>query len=132
MTPLAAKKPCSRPECGKLTHARFCDEHRKQEHRNVREQRGSTTERGYGWDWQRATQLYRKTHPFCADPYNVHGGWPVLAKHVDHIVPIRLAPERRLDPDNWQHLCTKCHNSLKQKEEIALKRMDYPHGHSTP
>lgn len=32
------------------------------------------------------------------------------AQTADHIIPIREAPERRLDPTNLQPLCLPCHH----------------------
>jgi 5-methylcytosine-specific restriction endonuclease McrA len=41
----------------------------------------------------------------------------VSATVVDHIIPLRQAPELRLDPANLQPLCNYCHNSTKRREE---------------
>lgn len=44
-------------------------------------------------------------------------GRVTAATVVDHIVPVREAPDRRLDPDNLQPLCKHCHDSLKAQQE---------------
>jgi 5-methylcytosine-specific restriction enzyme A len=36
---------------------------------------------------------------------------------VDHIIPIRKAPERRLDPSNLQALCGPCHQRKTIRED---------------
>ena len=37
---------------------------------------------------------------------------------ADHIVPVRVAPERKWDMDNLQCLCKACHDGPKQTMEI--------------
>jgi 5-methylcytosine-specific restriction endonuclease McrA len=41
----------------------------------------------------------------------------VEAVIVDHIVPHRGDQGLFWDTSNWQSLCKKCHDSVKQKEE---------------
>ena len=36
---------------------------------------------------------------------------------VDHIIPHRNDPVRFWDMANWQPLCARCHNSIKQSQE---------------
>jgi 5-methylcytosine-specific restriction protein A len=45
------------------------------------------------------------------------------ALQVDHIVPVRTAPERAFDPANLQTLCRACH-AAKTRIEIGLGRPD--------
>jgi 5-methylcytosine-specific restriction protein A len=74
-------------------------------------QRGTTTERGYGWHWQqlRESILSRDCHlcQVCkaAD-----------ARHVDHITP--KAKGGTDDPDNLQAICEACH-TVKTDREAA-------------
>ena len=65
--------------------------------------------------WRRLRLAVLSTNPLCA--YCEREGRTTLARVVDHIVPVRLAPERRLDPSNLQPLCTRCHVSIKAREE---------------
>jgi hypothetical protein len=61
----------------------------------------------YDHQWDRLAKRHLRIHPVCA----VTGcGKP--AKHVDHVVPVAVAPHRRLDPTNLQGLCHACHNRL--------------------
>lgn len=39
---------------------------------------------------------------------------------IDHIEPVRDAPERAHDPDNLQTLCTPCHTRKTGRENGAL------------
>lgn len=64
--------------------------------------RPSARARGYDADHERARASHLKRHPNC-----VMCGQP--GSVLDHIVSIRKAPERRLDPSNWQTLCHRCH-----------------------
>ena len=70
--------------------------------------RGKTSERGYGHDWQqvRKIALARDKH-LCQEC--LRNGRIIPALHVDHIVPIKSAPDLRLDVSNHQSLCEPCH-----------------------
>lgn len=39
---------------------------------------------------------------------------------ADHIVPVRIDPARKWDPDNLQCLCDTCHSGPKQAQETAI------------
>jgi 5-methylcytosine-specific restriction protein A len=69
--------------------------------------RPSTKERGYGPDWNKLRNEILVAEPNCRDC--ARRGIDRLAQMVDHIEPIRVAPERRLDPTNCQPLCWSCH-----------------------
>lgn len=58
-------------------------------------------------EWQRARHTQLIKQPFCQ-----FKGCRERAKHVDHVVSIRNAPHRRLDPSNLQSLCETHHNRL--------------------
>lgn len=59
----------------------------------------------YDSDWERLAARHRRLFPLC-----VVKGCRKKAQHVDHIVSVREAPERRLDATNLQSLCHKHHN----------------------
>lgn len=65
--------------------------------------RQSGYKRGYGKDWDNYRDWYLKHHKFCA----LCGRMAVL---VDHIRPLRYGGAR-LDLNNLQPLCRKCHAS---------------------
>ena len=65
--------------------------------------------------WRRLRLAVLSADPLCA--YCAREGRTTLARVVDHIVPVREAPERRLDPSNLQPLCVRCHVSVKAREE---------------
>jgi 5-methylcytosine-specific restriction endonuclease McrA len=41
------------------------------------------------------------------------------AQVTDHIVPIQIRPDLRLEWGNLQSLCRRCHDSVKAQEEKA-------------
>jgi 5-methylcytosine-specific restriction endonuclease McrA len=56
-------------------------------------------------------------------------GRVTAASVLDHIVPIRAAPERQHDPSNWQSLCAgkgtpDCHRK-KTAEDMKLFPQHY-------
>lgn len=81
--------------------------------------RQSSAARGYGHRWRRVRRLQLAREPLCADPFGVHGGAPVLATDVDHILPRRDGGRDRRD--NLQSLCHSCH-SRKTVSEMAARR----------
>ncbi|MDT3720337.1 HNH endonuclease [Pseudomonas oryzihabitans] len=93
------------------------------------ERRGSSAGRGYGYRWQQARADHLRRNPLCCMCSGPER--PVLAQVVDHKQaprlkeakasgdPAQLAEAWRLfwSRDNWQSLCTFCHNSTKQRLE---------------
>lgn len=68
--------------------------------------------RGYDRAWEKARAEWLAAYPSCARP-----GCGKPATLVDHIVPIRKAPHRRLDRTNFMSLCTSCHSGWKQAKD---------------
>jgi 5-methylcytosine-specific restriction enzyme A len=59
--------------------------------------------------------LFLVEHPTCV--YCERMGKVQAASVVDHIIPHKGDSTLFWDRDNWQQLCKRCHDSLKQKEE---------------
>ena len=70
--------------------------------------RGSSAQRGYGYQWQQARAAYLLEHPLCV--MCRQEGWLTEATVVDHAIPHRGDPALFWDPANWQGLCAVCHN----------------------
>jgi 5-methylcytosine-specific restriction enzyme A len=66
--------------------------------------RATAAQRGYDHDWFRLRAIVLRDEPYCR--FCAARGVTTRASIVDHIESIRMAPERRLDPDNLQPLCT--------------------------
>ena len=76
--------------------------------------RGSSTQRGYGYKWQQARNGYLGKHPLCR--HCQAKGLVTLATDVDHIDPHRGDMQKFWDTSNWQPLCHSCH-SIKTASE---------------
>lgn len=72
--------------------------------------RPSAAARGYDSDWRKLRAEWVEANPTC-----IECGAP--AKHVDHIVSIREAPHRRLDPSNLRSLCHSCHSRRTARDQ---------------
>lgn len=77
--------------------------------------RGNRHERGYDYEWTKASARHLKINPLCAECD--HDGRTVLACVVDHKIPVRDRPDLRMDPKNWWSLCNHCHNGIKRRLE---------------
>lgn len=79
----------------------------------------TSSQRGYGYKWQKAREAYLSKHPLCV--YCEREGRVTAATVVDHKVPHRGDMKLFWDSDNnWQSLCKPCHDSVKQREESQL------------
>jgi len=77
--------------------------------------RKTSSERGYGYKWQKARDGFLRKHPLCVD--HERRGYVEPAAVVDHIVPHRGDMGLFWDSNNWQALCKQCHDSYKQRLE---------------
>jgi len=76
----------------------------------AREQRPSAHLRGYDAAWRRLRNRWIAEHPICAICES--RGRTSAAVLVDHIVPVVIAPHRRLDETNLRALCSNCHGEV--------------------
>ena len=100
-----------------------------------RNDKQTSTQRGYGYKWQNARATYLAKHPFCAYCLRDAGisyeqdaeaiglacmnkGVGLLhAQVVDHIDPHRGDMNVFWDSTRWQSLCKTHHSRDKQREE---------------
>ena len=63
--------------------------------------------------WRRASRQFLKLHPYCVNCR------PVLtrANVVDHIRPHNGNEDLFWNPDNWQPMCRRCHNTKTRREQ---------------
>lgn len=107
--PRNAPKPCCKPGCGKLTHSgAYCEGHASYQRKRSDERRGSSSKRGYNYQWQRVRLQHLRNEPLCR--YCLAKGLVVEATVVDHIVPHKGDHDLFMDPDNHQSLCKSCHD----------------------
>lgn len=114
--PDAPLKVCRWPGCHELTRDRsgYCpahqdraEERRKQHARLWSRERGNTTLRGYGRDWQTLRESFLRDHPLCARCLAQGVIRPATVVH--HVQPVEQRPDLRLNPDNLEALCRNCH-----------------------
>lgn len=121
--PTMPKRPCSQPGCGVLTSGGRCDSHRKQAQQQADAARGSSTQRGYGARWQKASKAYLKAHPLCVCPECKGGEQRVTqATVVDHIIPHRGDMKLFWDSSNWQSMAKACHDRKTASEDGGFGR----------
>lgn len=120
--PVAPRKVCRKPGCGKLTLGTFCEIHSLRQEISQRDERikydnerGSSHSRGYGSRWSAYSKQYRIDNPLCV--ICEKKGKLKIAQCVDHIEPVS-GPD---DPKFWivanhQGLCNSCH-SIKTASE---------------
>jgi len=71
--------------------------------------------KAYGRRWERTAKAFLQAHPWCV--MCVENGRPGPATVVDHIRPHRYNAALFWDPNNWQGLCKRHHDSDKKRLE---------------
>jgi 5-methylcytosine-specific restriction protein A len=82
-----------------------------------KDKRPSSTQRGYGYKWQKASAAYLLAHPIAVDWFREHGDRIFPAEVVDHIVPHRGDMKLFWDPNNWQGLTKADHDRKTALED---------------
>ncbi|TWU03060.1 HNH endonuclease [Symmachiella macrocystis] len=114
--PAKLKTRCSHPGCPNTTRDRFCDDHnREASHRWSDERRGTPAQRGYDERWRKVRRIHIKRHPYCEDCLD-DGVVNTRNLEVDHVIPIDVRPDLRLDLDNLRTRCRR-HHKLKTDED---------------
>ncbi len=119
---------CKYPGCRKPVAygEKFCEAHKapgekreaeaKAKRETFRKQhKGSSSERGYTYRWQKAAKAFLREHPLCVSCEAQ--GIVRAAEVVDHIVPHRGNQKLFWDPSNWQALCKRCHDKKTATED---------------
>lgn len=75
----------------------------------------------YGRRWGKARRAHLARQPLCV--MCQQEGRTTAAEVVDHITPHRDDPELFWNPDNWQSLCKRHHDSTKQRIEKSGKAL---------
>jgi len=88
-----------------------CQKRRATERQKIADAaRGTPAQRGYDKEWYQLRHAFLQRHPLCC----VCGA---KATHVDHIVSVREAPHRRLDPTNLRSMCGPCHSRRTARDQ---------------
>jgi 5-methylcytosine-specific restriction protein A len=121
--PIAALKPCRHPGCGQLVESGYCERHRKTQRPRDDQQRGSSTERGYDYRWQKARDQFLREHPLCQCPECKEGELRLLPSSVvDHKVPHKGDMKLFWDRSNWQAMSKPCHDKKTAREDGGFGR----------
>ncbi|ADU30991.1 HNH endonuclease signature motif containing protein [Evansella cellulosilytica] len=122
-------KPCHNPKCRELTRERYCEKHKaayeekqKQIQKDYDKQRGSSTERGYDYRWQKASRSFLKRNPLCVCEECKKKIVPLPANVVDHITPHKGNMKLFWDKNNWQSMNKRCHDKKTAKEDGGFGR----------
>ncbi|MGJ8619600.1 MAG: hypothetical protein ACSHWN_04655 [Methylophilaceae bacterium] len=139
--PTSAPRPCKQPGCRSLTYAgAYCADHKRERQKQADATRKTSTQRGYGYRWQKASKGYLKSHLLCAcdeckieikkqrdtlglldihdDNYYLSIKFPELAANVvDHIKPHGGDMSLFWDSKNWQPMNKRCHDKKTAKED---------------
>jgi 5-methylcytosine-specific restriction protein A len=102
--------PCNKPGCPDLTSERFCSEHQKQYDSKYDQERGTSSERGYGTTHRRWRTLVLSRDPLCVKCKE--RGILKASTDADHIDG---NPHNTL-LNNGQGLCHECHSSKTARE----------------
>ena len=86
-----------------------CGRHASQQNRD----RGTTTARGLGGDWQTLRAAKLAADPVCEIRTHCAG---LVATEVDHILPRRLRPDLRLEWTNLASACGACHDAKTARD----------------
>ena len=112
-------RPCVVHGCrGFSTGNGYCNDHqdiyqekKREQHRKLDNKRGSSTQRGYDGQWRKVRRLKFLDNPLCE--WCEANGLVVAAQEIHHKIPIKEAPEKRLEMDNLESLCRACHETTK-------------------
>jgi 5-methylcytosine-specific restriction enzyme A len=108
--PRRLKTRCGVRGCPRTTYERYCDEHKALAQRVYDERRGKPSQRGYDAAWQPVAKMRRYLDAGLCQRCKATGRL-TRSVLVDHIIPIYVRPDWRLEIDNTQVLCTLCHGA---------------------
>jgi 5-methylcytosine-specific restriction protein A len=119
--PTKPKRLC--PKCGQVVSGR-CERCDKAKEKQYDKDRGTASERGYGWRWQKARKAYLARNPLCVTILD--DGLPCNrpATDVDHDTPVTGPNDPSFwDEEGWRSRCHPCHSAKTAKEGGKQWRM---------
>jgi 5-methylcytosine-specific restriction endonuclease McrA len=70
----------------------------------------------YDGQWRRLSKYIRDTNPFCVICQSQ--GFVTASEVVDHIIPVAIRPDLRLDISNLRSCCSSCHNKVTRNFQL--------------
>ena len=111
--PKKPQRPCSAPNCPKLTNNRFCEEHTKQESaRYEKHERDPKKNKRYGRAWKQIRTAFLSANPLCE--ICKKRGWITPADTVHH--KKKISDGGTNDWNNLSALCHECHSRIHAKQ----------------
>lgn len=114
-------RPCNKPGCPNLTHAGYCEQHKTTKAENNRYydkyQRNKKHDRFYhSAAWKKVRNLIKiRENGLCQQCLSEKR--ITVGTIVDHIIPMSVDWDKRLEENNLQLLCIECHNK-KTAEDL--------------
>lgn len=106
-------KYCAEQGCRNLIeHGRYCEQHkRRQQKKRTWHSKNKSFYSSQAWK-DLASFVYERDKGCCR-----RCGKFVFGKqaHPHHVVPIKIDPSKKLDPDNVILLCNKCHPIVEKE-----------------
>ena len=117
--PIKPKRPCSYPNCPKLTDGRFCEEHQRLENKRYEKyERDPAVLKRYGSVWKRVRASYVKAHPYCELCYQ--NGVMKEVEEVHHKKPLSQGGTHNFE--NLVSLCKSCHSRIHATDGTKWKK----------
>lgn len=76
----------------------------------AKHQKNKTDSQVYDRAWRKLRKSFITENPLCVAC--LEEDRVTAAEHVDHIIPVTVAPNRRLDRTNLRSLCKTCHGAF--------------------
>lgn len=107
----APRRPCAESGCAAIVVSGRCPAHQRARWRQQDAGRARPNRRGYGdAAWLRVRRVILAAQPVCPC------GAP--SREVDHIIPVAVRPDLRLELSNLRAFCKPCHSRRTMRDQV--------------